>query len=249
MHISPPYGYKEIIPFDRTKRVRLPAAGELPGFAGTTNAIPLSYVEFSVACRDYPLVFATSDQGKSYSPVAGIGLSNGENLFVKDGRWDPLVYLPAYVRRYPFCMSRVTKDGKEQDQRLICVEQAFVSDDGEMLFDASGVALETWKPIEQLLREYEADIERTREMCGILADFGLLEPFTLQAVLDGAPPMNLGGMFRVDEKKLELLNAAQHKTLLRKGVMGRIYAHLISLENFARLLGRKAANNAAVAAE
>ena len=76
-------------------------------------------------------------------------------------------------------------------------------------------------------------------MCGILADFGLLEPFTLQAVLDGAPPMNLGGMFRVDEKKLELLNAAQHKTLLRKGVMGRIYAHLLSIENFNGLLERK----------
>ena len=239
MQISPPYGYKEIIPFDRTKRVRLPAAGELPGFAGTTNAIPVSYVEFSVACRDYPLVFATSDQGKSYSPVAVIGLSNGENLFVKDGRWDPLVYLPAYVRRYPFCMSRVTKDGKEQDQRLICVEQAFVSDDGEMLFDASGVALETWKPIEQLLREYEADIERTREMCGILADYGLLEPFTMQAQVNGGAALNLSGMHRITEKKLEFLNAAQHKNLIKKGIMGRLYAHLISLENFGRLMNRK----------
>jgi hypothetical protein len=46
-------------------------------------------------------------------------------------------------------------------------------------------------------------------------------------------------MFRVEEKKLEYLNAAQHKNLIKKGVMGRLYAHLISLENFARLLVRK----------
>ncbi len=246
MQISPPYGYKDIVPFDRTKKVKLPHAGELPGFAGTTNAIPMSYVEFSVACRDYPLVFATSDNGRSYSPVAVIGLSNGENLFVADGRWDPQVYLPAYVRRYPFCMSRVTMNGVEQDQRLICVEQAFLNDDGESLFDAGGAPLDTWKPIEQLLREYEADIERTREMCGILNDYALLEPFTLQAQVNGGAALNLSGMFRVDEKKLEFLNAAQHKNLIKKGIMGRIYAHLISLENFGRLVNRRP--QAAVAA-
>jgi hypothetical protein len=245
MQISPPYGYKDIVPFDRTKKVKLPHAGELPGFAGSTNAIPVSYVEFSVACHDYPLVFASSDNGKSFSPVAVIGLANGENLFVRDGKWDPQVYLPAYVRRYPFCMSRVTMDGKEQDQRLICVEQAFLTDDGEMLFDAAGAPLESWKPIEQLLREYEADIERSREMCGILADYALLEQFTLQAQVPGGAALNLSGMYRVDEKKLEFLNAAQHKNLIKKGIMGRIYAHLISLENFARLMTRKGAEEPA----
>ena len=43
-------------------------------------------------------------------------------------------------------------------------------------------------------------------------------------------------MYRVEEKKLEFLNAAQHKNLIKKGIMGRLYAHLLSLENFARLL-------------
>ena len=76
-------------------------------------------------------------------------------------------------------------------------------------------------------------------MCAILADYALLEPFTLQTSLKERGAMNLGGMYRVDERKLEFLNAAQHKNLIRKGIMGRIYAHLISLENFARLLARK----------
>lgn len=245
MQISPPYGYQEIVAFDRTKKVRLPHAGELPAFAGSTNAIPVSYVEFSVACHDYPLVFATSDNGKSYSPLAVIGLTTGENLFVKDGKWDPLVYLPAYVRRYPFCMSRVTMDGVEQEQRLICVEQAFLNDGGQTLFDDAGEPLAIWKPIEQLLREYEADIERSREMCGILTDYALLEPFNMQAKTTAGVAFSLSGMHRVDEKKLEFLNAAQHKNLIKKGVMGRIYAHLISLDNFGRLMARKSAATAA----
>jgi hypothetical protein len=46
-------------------------------------------------------------------------------------------------------------------------------------------------------------------------------------------------MHRVAEKNLENLNTAQLKNLMRKGYLGRIYLHLISLENFARLLDRK----------
>jgi hypothetical protein len=56
----------------------------------------------------------------------------------------------------------------------------------------------------------------------------------------GAQPINLAGMFRVQEAKLEHLNAAQHKNLFKKGIVGRIYAHLLSLENFGHLLARRA---------
>ena len=159
--------------------------------------------------------------------------------------WDPSVYLPAYIRRYPFCMARVTLDGTPQADRLVCVEQSFICKEGEeglAMFDAAGAPLPRWETITNLLEEYERDLERTREMCDILADYAMFEPFTLQATLKDSAPLNLGGMFRVEEKKLEFLNAAQHKNLIKKGVMGRIYAHLISMENFSRLLARKAAS-------
>jgi hypothetical protein len=48
-------------------------------------------------------------------------------------------------------------------------------------------------------------------------------------------------MHRVDEKKIEHLNVSQFKNLAKKGILGRIYAHLLSLENFSRLLERRAA--------
>jgi hypothetical protein len=66
----------------------------------------------------------------------------------------------------------------------------------------------------------------------------------MQATLNkdqGGGAMQLTGMHRVAEKNLENLNAAQLKNLMRKGVLARIYMHLLSLENFARLLERKAA--------
>jgi hypothetical protein len=247
MQISPPFGYKEIVPLYKNNRVRLPEHGSVPAFCHNLNAVPISYTEFSVACRDYPLVFTSGDNGQTYAPVAVLGLTNGENLFLAHDSWDRNVYLPAYVRRYPFCMARINLDKAEQADRLICVEKDFLDDRGEIMFDPEGKALPKWQPIEKLLQEYEADLERSREMSAIVSDYALLEPFAMQAQTNAGAAMNLTGMYRVDEKKLEFLNASQYKNLIKKGVMGRIYAHLISLDNFARLLDRKVGSSASTA--
>lgn len=247
MQISPPFGYGEIIPFLKTHQVKIPAPGQLPVFTQSLNAIPVSYTEFNVAHRDYPIVFSSGDEGRSFAPVAVLGLQAQENLFVQNDAWTPGVYLPAYVRRYPFCMARVTLDAVEQQDRLICVEKTYVAGDansGEAMFDSDNQALPRWTGIEKLLNEYEADLERTREMCSIFFEYGLLEPFTMQATLTGGTPMNLTGMHRINDAKLEFLTADQLRTLVRKGLLARIYAHLLSLDNFGRLLDRKAARPA-----
>lgn len=245
MQIAPPFGYREVVPFLKAKKVRLLKPGEIPAFARDGNAIPISHTEFQPVAREYPIVFTTGDEGKTYAAVAVLGIAAGENLFVDKGQWAAGVYVPAYARRYPFCMARVTVDKVEQKDRLICVEKSHFDDPGgELMFDAAGKAGAKWREIERLLSEYEADLERSREMCAVLADYGLLEPFTMQATLNkdkGGGAMHLTGMHRVSEKSLENLNAAQLKNLLRKGFMARIYLHLLSLENFARLLERKAA--------
>lgn len=241
MNITPPFGYKEIIPLNRTKKVRLLKPGEIPPFARGLNAVPISYTEFALVGREYPIVFTLSGKD-SYMPVALLGMTSNENLYDHGGSWAPNVYVPAYVRRYPFCMARVTLDKQEQKSRLICIEKAHEDDNGEALFDAKGQAGEKWQGIERLLQEYELDLERAREMCGILADYGLLEPFTMQAKFNaGGDPLNMTGMHRVAEAKIEHLNASQLKNLVKKGVMGRIYTHLLSLDNFARLMDRRAA--------
>jgi hypothetical protein len=245
--IAPPFGYQEVVPLLKTHRLRLPTAGEVPEFLRRANAVPISHAEFQPVAREYPIVFTTGDEGKSFAAVAVLGIAAGENLFFADGAWSAGAYVPAYARRHPFCMARVTLNNVQQQDRLICVEQRSIDEAaGETMFDADGKATAKWANIERLLTEYEADLERSREMCAVLADYGLLEPFTMQATLDknkGAAPMQLTGMHRVNEKNLENLNAAQLKNLVRKGFLARIYVHLLSLDNFARLLERKAARH------
>jgi SapC len=223
--------------------VRLLPPGEVPPFVRQGNAVPISHTEFQPIARHYPIVFTSGDEGKSFAAVAVLGLNAGENLFYGDGAWASGAYIPAYARRYPFCMARVNVNKVEQKDRLICVEKSALDEAaGEAMFDSSGQPSEKWKGVERLLSEYEADLERMREMCALLADYGLLEPFSMQATMKkekGGAKMQLTGMHRVAEKNLENLNTAQLKNLMRKGYLGRIYLHLISLENFARLLDRK----------
>ena len=243
MQISPPFGYSEVVPFLKTQKVRLLMPGQVPEFAQQGNAIPISMTEFQPVARDYPIVFTSGDNGATFAAVAVLGMTSGENLFYSNGKWSQGVYIPAYARRYPFCMAKVNVNNVEQKDRLICVEKSYLDDKGETMFDDKGEPNGKWKDLERLLAEYEADLERSREMCGILADYGLLEPFTMQASFNkdkGKPSMQITGMHRVAEKSLENLNAAQIKNLMRKGILPRIYIHLLSLENFGRLLERKA---------
>lgn len=245
MDIAPPFGYKQIVPLSRTQKVRLLRPGEAPAFTSELNAIPISYTEFALIAREYPIVFTATEGSKVYGPVAVLGMAAGENLYNTGGAWAEGVYVPAYARRFPFCMAKVTIEKVEQQNRLICVEKSHLDETGgETLFDAKGAPSDKWKEIERLLTEYEADLERSREMCGILADYNLLEPFTMQAKLNkGGGPLAMTGMHRVAEAKIEHLNASQLKNLVKKGILSRVYAHLLSLENFGRLLDRKAARS------
>jgi len=242
MDIRPPFGYKDIVPMNRDHKVRLLKAGEVPEFARTLNSIPISYTEVALVAREYPIVFTGVSGGRDFAPVAVLGIAADENLYNNGGTWAGNVYIPAYVRRFPFCMTKVTLDKVEQQNRLVCVEKTHLDNAaGEAMFDAKGLPSEKWKEIERMLSEYEVDLERSREMCGILADYGLLEPFTVQAKFNnGGDPMNLTGMHRVAEARIEHLNASQLKNLVKKGILSRVYAHLLSLDNFARLLDRKA---------
>ena len=242
MDITPPYGYQEVVPLTKEHRVVLPAENKLPPVFRGMMVIPLSYTEFSLACHDYPVVFVSGDQGKSAVAMAVVGLEQQQNLFVApDLTWDKNFYVPAYVRRYPFCMTRVNVSGQEQSERIACVEKRAISSKGDALHNDIGEPLPIWEGMRKLLFEFEADLARTEALCKIVVELGLLEPFSMQAKPDQGEPFTLAGMFRVVEQKITELPADKLKELVANGVLPRIYAHLMSMSNFTRLLARRTA--------
>ena len=197
MKITAPYGYDEIEPLQKTHRVLLPA-GTTPAFCRKLNAIAVSLAEFVVAARDYPIAFVTVDEGRSFAPVAVLGLEPGSNLFVDEaGEWDRTAYFPAFVRRYPFCISKLYVDGEPSSERVVCVARAYVDPAGIELFDREGRGTPAWQAAERLLTEYEADLDRTALFCAALARLRVLEPFTVELHGEKRPPLKLAGMYRV----------------------------------------------------
>ncbi len=241
MQITPPFAYPEIDMLKKNDRVALPKPGDTPAFCRDLHVIPVSYTEIPVAQRDYPIVFVTADNGATFMTMAILGLKARQNLFVSPLGWDRSVYVPAYVRRYPFCMAKVTVDEAQRDERVVCVAKQAVVPDGDALFDASGAPTADWQALEKLLQEYETDLVRSEELCRMVAELGLLEPFNMQASLNTGATLQLTGMHRVSETRLNELDPAKLQDLAKKGVLARLYSHLLSLENFRRLTDRAAA--------
>ncbi|OGA52895.1 MAG: hypothetical protein A3G25_04205 [Betaproteobacteria bacterium RIFCSPLOWO2_12_FULL_63_13] len=238
LNITPPYGYDEITPLQKSHRVLL-QPGKTPGFCRTINALAVSYSEFAAASRHYPIVFISGDGGSTFVPAVVLGLASRQNLFVTfQGEWDPSCYVPAYVRRYPFCISKLYVKGLPRGERMVCVAKANVNEDGAALFDASGSPTREWAPIEQLLNEYEADLDLTARMCATFARLGLFSPFQFQVIEPASPQPKLDGMYRIDQAKLLALKPLSMKVLVTQGFMGHIYAHFHSLDNFAQLYRR-----------
>ncbi|MEI9906380.1 MAG: SapC family protein [Asticcacaulis sp.] len=84
-------------------------------FVAETNVVPLTVAEFPAASLSFPIVFI----GDNYMPVAAMGLSSGQNVFVSpEGTFKSDAYLPAFARRYPF----VFANDESQDRMILCVD-------------------------------------------------------------------------------------------------------------------------------
>jgi hypothetical protein len=169
----------------------------------------------------------------------------GENLFNTPTGWKAETYLPAYVRRYPFCMARVTVNGEPDPNLLVCVEKDYVADDvaagSRQLFDKDGKATAEWQQIELFLREYEADLERTNAFCTELLEGNLLEPLTATVTRPDQEHWQVTGFMGINEKKLMELPDETIAQWHRNGWLARAWLHLFSLQRMQRLLQERGA--------
>jgi hypothetical protein len=233
--IPVPPGYTALLPFNRDDfRGKGRAAAGNAAFASTLNSLYLTAVEFFQASRSYPIVFARDTQSGATLPVAITGLEKAQNLFVDDaGNWRADSYLPAYIRRWPFFTAQVVDDA---ERTLVCVDPAGLQDSDTPFIDANGEATGHWQETVRLIQEMENARRQTLELTAALAEHQLLEPFEAHAVASEGGRLRLAGMYRVSEEKLNALPDKTIRKMMKKGLLSRIYAHLISLENFQRLL-------------
>ena len=208
------------------------------GFAKAGHAIPLTVGEFPLAAVTGPIIFVGDDK----LPIAVMGLNAGENMFLRDdGLFEPGVYIPAYIRRYPF----VFANDDAAQKMVLCIDRAaeFVVEKNpdQPFFDADGQPSQYTKNCIEFCNNFEIERQRTQSFVQILKDLDLFETKTATFTMangDGTmgEPQKIAEYFGVSEEKLNKLPAEKYVELRDNGALAQIYAHLLSLIGWDRLV-------------
>jgi hypothetical protein len=174
--------------------------------------------------------------------MALMGLNEGINVFLDaDGRpRDPNIYIPAYIRRYPFLLARLRPDS---DELSLCFDPAAEAvgefEDGELLFDGDQPS-EATKAILQFCEQFEAAGQRTSAFMEDLKKTDLLMEGEVAIQPEGyTQPFVYRGFRMVDEEKLRELRGDELRKMNQNGMLPIIYAHLFSLSQMRDVFGRQ----------
>lgn len=211
-------------------------------FAFTSDAhiLPLTVPEFPIAALTYPIIFI----GEAKMPGAVAGVRQGLNLFVNaDGSYEAGAYVPAFVRRYPFVLAHNPGD----EQMIVCIDRnapAITDDKPQMPFFENGEPTEFTKNAVQFCNDFEQQRVISDQFIEMAKGLDLFE--TRQTAYTprdrmGNPmgePQLIAEYFAISETKLNALPADKLVELRGNGALSVIYAHMLSLNGWDKLIAR-----------
>lgn len=209
-------------------------------FFARAHAVPVTVEEFALAQRHFPIVFSVGDNPV---PLALMGLNEGVNVFVDEaGALTGDIYVPAYVRRYPFMLARLRPDA---DELSLCfdptAEVIGPFEDGDKLF-SDGQPSDATKAILGFCEQFEQAGQRTAAFMKELADHKLLIDGEVAIQPEGAAqPFVYRGFQMVSEDKLRELRGDVTRKLIQSGLLALVYGHLFSLSLIRDIFGRQMA--------
>lgn len=225
-----PLFYKDLVPLSSVDHADFHARPlDNAEFLINQHAVPLTSDEFVSACRFFPIVFSAGDNPV---PLALMGLNEGVNTFVDaEGKLVNPVYVPAYVRRYPFLLARLNPDSEDLS---LCFDPTSGAigkfEEGDALFENG----QPTAPVGQVLefcKNFEEAGQRTGFFVDELKKADLLMDGEVAIQPDGSDkPYIYRGFQMVDENKLRELRGDVLRKMMQNGVLGLIYAHLFSLQ-------------------
>ena len=207
-------------------------------FAANVNSVPLTAVEIPAAAAEYTIVFAGNES--AVTPLVILGLEGTKNRYVdENGKWTT-DYVPAFVRRYPFVFSQ---SGDETNKKFtLCLDENSAACNregkGERLFDAQGERTAYLNGLLKFLEEYQTHIAHTQAYCKTLLDLNLLEPMKADYTLPGGEKKSFGGFMVVNRQRLKDLPPEKLSELAKSDQLELTYIHLLSMNNFRRVLQR-----------
>ncbi|MGB3472980.1 MAG: SapC family protein [Erythrobacter sp.] len=238
-----PLFYKDLLPLNSKEHGDWKVSSfDDAGFLAETHAIPLTIDEFVDAQRDYPIVFTA---GENPLPIALFGLNEGVNTFIgEDGKLVADVYVPAYIRRYPFILAKLQQGS---DDMSLCFDPTAgvvgKQDEGQTLFEGEGKPTEFTNGILDFCKKFEESGQRTRAFLEELKKLDILMDGEISITRSDTPdtPFVYRGFRMVDENKLRELPTDTLEALNKNGMIMLIHAHLFSMNLMRRIFERQSA--------
>lgn len=238
-----PLFYNDLLPLNSRDHTEWKVGPlENAGFMASTHAIPLTVEEFVDAQRHFPIVFTA---GENPVPIALMGLNEGVNTFMgEDNKLVSDVYLPAYVRRYPFMLARLQPDAQELS---LCFDPSVTNIgkgvEGQALFSEAGEPTEYTQSVLDFCRQFEEAGQRTQAFIQALNDLDIMMDGEVAITRNDQPdtPFVYRGFRMVDEAKLRDLPKDKLEEINKNGIIMLIHAHLFSLNLMRHIFERQAA--------
>ncbi len=227
-----PILYKDLVPLNSNEHGKFKSRPlDNAKFMAGQHAIPLTVEEFVMASRHYPIIFSASD---TPVPLVLMGMNEGVNTYMDDeGKFTNPVYLPAYIRRYPFMLARLQPDS---DELTLCFDPSTEAvgefkKEGEALFDKEGQPSEVTQGILKFCEEFEQAGARTHSFVEELKKLDLLMDGEVSIQQEGNEnPFIYRGFKMVNEDKLREMRGDELRKMNQNGMLPLIYAHLFSLQ-------------------
>lgn len=192
-------------------------------------ALGLSEIPKAMLCL--PIGFFKTET--TYMPALVQGLMPGQNLLVTpSGQW-VADYIPILYRSAPFKLAKNTNG-----QFVLCVDHEsglvtdapagfpFFADEKKLSEEANAVASQ--------LMQFESERARSAQICKLLDDNGLIEPWNIQVQRE-EHLQTVDGLYRVNETKLNELPAEKLAELRNIGGLMVCYAQLFSMQHLQQL--------------
>lgn len=201
--------------------------------AKNIGLIPLGFTEIWHASHHCPIIISAGENAEFLSFT---GITKEITIFNKNE-----VYLPAFVRSYPFLNVEI-KGEDEKINSVIAIDENvdFVGKNKQFFIidKEKNITKEANSKIE-LVRELNRQREISKKIIAELKAHDLLVKKDLKVVVDNNERMILDEFYIINIEKLTKLDDAILALWARKGWMGIFDAHIKSLNNFQKVLTAK----------
>lgn len=200
-------------------------------FGDNQRFVPVVITEIPLLVTHYPVLFSKDSDTGAFFCGAMLGIDEGENLFLKEGKGHE-GYRPLNLQRAPFFVSG--------EELAIDLDHLRISaDKGQSLFDENGGPTPYLESIKAAFQQLKPGHEMTKRFIETLLKLNLLEPVDISLGFDDGSKRNLADLYTVNQEVLRKLPDVSVLDLFRRGYLQLIYLLIASLKQIPVLAQKK----------